>query len=94
MRTLLVFVHHLDLHLILAPLKKASLCFECESSRMADVIPVFMVMMTAYKDMLNNPCHFVKSLVKHCAAGCWNHDIFAQRGLPAVDKAGKMSYAI
>ena len=42
-----------ELYFILMPLQKASLCFECEQSRLSDVIPVIHVLMCSYKRLID-----------------------------------------
>lgn len=42
----------IELYLVLLPLQKASLCFECEQSRIGDVVHVVQVMITFYEKLL------------------------------------------
>ena len=44
----------LDLYLILRPLKAASQAFECEASRLSDVLPVFQCLMDWYRELIGN----------------------------------------
>lgn len=43
-----------ELFFILLPLQKVSLCFECEQSRLADVIPVIQVLLRSYQKLLDD----------------------------------------
>lgn len=42
-----------ELYIILLPLHKASLSFECEQSRLADVIPIFHTLFCSYKKLFD-----------------------------------------
>lgn len=44
----------IELFYILTPLQKASLCFECEQARLADVFPVLQTLFKSYKLILDN----------------------------------------
>ena len=41
-----------ELNLILAPFRHASLCFECEQSRLSDAIPIIQAMFEYYQELL------------------------------------------
>ena len=43
-----------DLHAILAPVKFASLCFECEQSRLSDAISIIQTLIAAYRDIVES----------------------------------------
>lgn len=43
----------IELYLILLPLQKVSLCFECEQSRLGDVINVVQTMIAFYEKLLS-----------------------------------------
>ena len=43
----------LELYLILLPLQKASICFECEQSRLADSVPIIQTLTNSYTKLLS-----------------------------------------
>lgn len=43
----------LELYLILLPLQKASICFECEQSRLADSVPIIQTLTNSYQKLLS-----------------------------------------
>ena len=45
----------LELYLILVPLQKAFLSFECEQSRLSDVIPIIQTLIESYKKICDLP---------------------------------------